>query len=375
MQKNLFWEASIKELKDGFIEKDNCYICLLCGEMFEKGIIYPEDGVLYEAEKYMRVHIEHKHHSVFEYIIHLDKDMTGLSDHQKKLLQLFYQGKSDKEIQKEMGIGSTSTIRNHRHTLKKKERQAKMLLTLMELVKENDKRQRENHSFETIPILNGRYNIPKNEYKDILNKNFPEGFNGPLRTFNLKEKQKVVVLNEIAKRFNKQLIYTEKDVNEILKPLYHDYIGLRRYLVDYGFLDRKSDGSEYWVKVSSKRRGMKSMGRKKELKQIYKETETKAGVYQVKNIKNEKILIGSTMNIKTLNGLRFMLKNGNNPNKTLQKEWNEFGEDAFVIEVLEELKTEETERTKIKKELEKLEEKWLEKLNPYGERGYNRKNK
>lgn len=66
-----------------------------------------------------------------------------------------------------------------------------------------------------------------------------------------------------------------------------------------------------------------------------------------------------------------MLKNGGNPNKTLQNEWDEFGEGAFVIEVLEELKTEETERSKIKKELEKLEEKWLVKLKPYGENGYN----
>lgn len=201
--------------------------------------------------------------------------------------------------------------------------------------------------------------------------NFPKGLNGPLRTLNVKEKQKIVVLNEIAKRFDKRLIYSEQEVNEMLKPVYHDYIGLRRYLVDYGFLDRQSDGSEYWVKMSSERRGTKSMDRKKELRKIYKDLKTKAGVYQVKNTKNGKIFVGSTMDIKTLNGLRFMLKNGGNPNKTLQNEWDEFGEGAFVIEVLEELKTEETERSKIKKELEKLEEKWLVKLKPYGENGYN----
>jgi hypothetical protein len=52
------------------------------------------------------------------------------------------------------------------------------------------------------------------------------------------------------------------------------------------------------------------MDRKKELKQLYKETTIEAGVYKIKNILNEKIFIGSTPNLKTLNGIKFMLENG-----------------------------------------------------------------
>ncbi len=63
------------------------------------------------------------------------KEQTGLSDQQSKLLSLIYAGKSDKEIQQELKIGSMSTIRNHRFSLRKKERQAKTLLALMNLVK------------------------------------------------------------------------------------------------------------------------------------------------------------------------------------------------------------------------------------------------
>src|SRR5690606_28337298 len=88
--------------------------------------------------RYARMHIEVTHKSVFEYLIELDKKLTGLTDHQNQLLRLFYQGKSDKEVQEAMVIGSTSTIRHHRFALKEKERQAKVFLTMMELLREKD---------------------------------------------------------------------------------------------------------------------------------------------------------------------------------------------------------------------------------------------
>ena len=244
-----FWNASLEELKSGYIEEENHYICLLCGKYFEKGIVYPEDGVLYESERYVRVHIEKAHHSVFEYLINLDKKLSGLTDHQKSLLQLFYQGKSDKEVQAEMGIGSSSTIRNHRFVLKEKERQAKVFLAMMELLRKKD---RYDPGFvnvhKTARMLDDRYNITHEEKEAILTKYFPAGIKGPLKAFSRQEKHKLVVLREIAGRFEPGRIYREKEINEILKAAYDDYVTLRRYLIDYGFLDRKPDGSEYWVK-------------------------------------------------------------------------------------------------------------------------------
>ncbi len=115
-----FWNSSLEELKQGYIQEHDSYICLLCGKKVEKGVVYPQEGVLYEAERYMRIHIEGTHQSVFDYLIGLDKKLTGLTDHQNLLLRLFYQGKSDKEVQAKMGIGSTSTIRHHRFALKEK---------------------------------------------------------------------------------------------------------------------------------------------------------------------------------------------------------------------------------------------------------------
>ncbi|WP_313506379.1 hypothetical protein [Brevibacillus laterosporus] len=128
-----------KKLKSGYTQDEDHYICLLCGKQIEKGIIYPEDGIFYEAGRYIRVHIESAHQSVFEHLINLNKKMTGLSDHQSNLLQLFYKRRSDKEVQQELGIGSASTIRNHRSMLKEKERQVKVFLVMMELLKEKEK--------------------------------------------------------------------------------------------------------------------------------------------------------------------------------------------------------------------------------------------
>ncbi|MEI7615418.1 MAG: DUF2087 domain-containing protein [Actinomycetota bacterium] len=245
----MFWSADFKELKKGYAEEEEKFICLLCGKEISKGIVYPEDEILYEPEKYMQVHIAKSHISVFDYLINMDKKFTGLTEHQTKLIKLFYSGKSDSQIQKEMDISGSSTIRNHRFVLKEKERQSKIFIALMDLLKEKDKNA---PSFVEVPktakMLDERYNVTVEEKENILKKYFPDGRDGFLKTFVLKEKQKFVVLGEIIKRFEAQKIYTEKEVNEIIKTAYFDYVTVRRFLIEYGFLDRKPNGSEYWLK-------------------------------------------------------------------------------------------------------------------------------
>ncbi|MNJ02211.1 hypothetical protein D3C73_1620960 [compost metagenome] len=66
----------------------------------------------------------------------------------------------------------------------------------------------------------------------------------------MQEKSKLIILREIASsRFDAGQSYKEKEVNEILEKVYHDYVTLRRYLIEYGFMDREPDGSKYWLKV------------------------------------------------------------------------------------------------------------------------------
>ena len=113
------------------------------------------------------------------------------------------------------------------------------------------------------------------------------------------------------------------------------------------------------------------MDRKRLLKEQYKEIKIEAGIYQIRNIHNEKVYVDSTRNLKTLNGKLFMLKTGNSFIDKLQKDLTEFGGDAFVLEVLEVLEKKEDAFFDEKDALKKLKAKWLEKLQPFGDRGYN----
>lgn len=49
-------------------------------------------------------------------------------------------------------------------------------------------------------------------------------------------------------------------------------------------------------------KGERKLNRKKELKQLYKETEIEGGIYCIRNIKNEKVYVESTRNFKTMSG-------------------------------------------------------------------------
>ncbi|MEK3886705.1 GIY-YIG nuclease family protein [Bacillus sp. FSL K6-3431] len=114
------------------------------------------------------------------------------------------------------------------------------------------------------------------------------------------------------------------------------------------------------------------MDRKKQLKQLYKEITVEAGVYQIKNNENGKIFVGSTKNLKTLNGIKFSLENDAYMNKTLQADWLQFGKDAFSFDILDTLKKKDDPYFNEKEALLELENKWLNQLQPYGEQGYNK---
>lgn len=112
--------------------------------------------------------------------------------------------------------------------------------------------------------------------------------------------------------------------------------------------------------------------RRTELKQAYKEMKTEGGVFQIKNTVNGKVLVTATPNLKTMEGKRFQLRMGSHKNAELQAEWKQFGEDAFEFEVLEVVEDNVESALARQEALRLLEERWLDKLQPYGDRGYNR---
>lgn len=116
--------------------------------------------------------------------------------------------------------------------------------------------------------------------------------------------------------------------------------------------------------------------KRKELKREYKRDLTQMGVFQIRNTVNEKVFVGSSLNLPGIkNRHEFQLKMGGHPNKRLQAEYNEFGSDKFVFEILEELLPRTEPNYDYRADLTFLEDLWLEKLEPYGECGYNEKKK
>ena len=55
----------------------------------------------------------------------------------------------------------------------------------------------------------------------------------------------IVVLEWLVTLFERDHVYTEPEINEILKQRYEDYASLRRDLVDMGYLRRDRSGSKY----------------------------------------------------------------------------------------------------------------------------------
>jgi DNA-binding CsgD family transcriptional regulator len=246
----LFFQATPAELAQGLVQDadDAARTCLICGERFEDGRVYALEGGLFEASRAATEHVRLRHGPPSAWLLALDKRLTGLTDTQTKLFACLLGGMDDRRTAQELGITS-STVRNHRFQLREREKQARVFLALMSLLERVPKGGEELvENRRTATMVDERWAITEEEFADTTHTYFPEGPEGPLRDFPAKEKRKLVVLMQLAKRFAPDRRYTEKEVNEVLKAAWPDFATLRRYLIEYGFLDRERDGSAYWVK-------------------------------------------------------------------------------------------------------------------------------
>lgn len=256
-EEDYFWKATVCELKQGyyFNKEINSFTCLICGKTFEQGIIYPVGEVYCTAEKAVESHLAEKHNSMFEYFLEMGKVYTGLTENQKELMKMFYEGYADKEIAEQTGVTSTSTIRNQRFSMNEKYKQAKIIVAMTELLEEKKIKNKQNRKKEnlisihrTATSIDERYAITQAERDEVIQRYFDDNNNLIVKAFPAKEKKKIIILQHIMKEFVSTRSYKEAEVNEIIKKFYSDYVTVRRYLVQYGFLDRKNDGAEYWIK-------------------------------------------------------------------------------------------------------------------------------
>ncbi|WP_318618287.1 DUF2087 domain-containing protein [Sporosarcina sp. YIM B06819] len=95
--------------------------------------------------------------------------------------------------------------------------------------------------------MDERFLITDKEREKVLGNYFKQGVNGPLDVFPSKEKRKYIIAQEVIKRFDGGQVYLEKEVNEMLKTVHEDFATIRRFLIDYRFMNRSDDGREYWI--------------------------------------------------------------------------------------------------------------------------------
>jgi hypothetical protein len=109
----------------------------------------------------------------------------------------------------------------------------------------------------------------------------------------------------------------------------------------------------------------------KKLKQEYKQAIRPMGVFQIRNLVNEKIFVVGGIDLAgAINRHKFALGAGGHQNQLLQKDWNNQGADRFAFETLDQMNPSDNPRDS-RKDLAFLEQMWIEKLQPFGERGYN----
>jgi hypothetical protein len=110
---------------------------------------------------------------------------------------------------------------------------------------------------------------------------------------------------------------------------------------------------------------------KAQIKRNYKQTPTPMGVYRIRNLVSGKAFVGCSRNLPgKLNGHRFQLEIGSHPNKALQKDFSELGQDQFAFEALDYLEPKSDPSCDYAEDLRELEEMWRAKLLRSGQEFY-----
>jgi len=208
---------------------------------------------------------------------------------------------------------------------------------------------------------------------------------GRLEKLPTQHKKRLIVLEQFAARFVPEQRYSEQEVTGLIMPLFDDYCTIRRLLVDEGMIRR--DGTAYWregkpgdqaepqvapPQVGKGSECVRKDAKRAEIKRVYKQNRPDMGIYQLRNKVNGKVFVESSQNLEgTRNSRLFQLRMGKIVfNRDLQEDLNRYGADSFEFSVLEVLARPEAGEN-AEQLLAALELYWLEKLQPFGERGYN----
>lgn len=246
MNTTIHTAASVKELKQGWMEDHPSHsrICVHCGKRFSRGRVYPYGNELLSCRAAADRHVREAHGSAFEAILEAGKAATGLSEVHETVLRGLYNGSDDGELAKALGDKALSTVRSHRRNLRLRAAEARFFLAAMELAEERTRDESRFIDFgPDLPVHDERADVTGDEAAAI-EKSFMRP-DGTLSRIPPKEKQKLVVLRRLAELFERGRDYSDAEVRSLLGAVHEDHALLRRYLVDYRFIERDGEGRRY----------------------------------------------------------------------------------------------------------------------------------
>lgn len=205
---------------------------------------------------------------------------------------------------------------------------------------------------------------------------------GRLEKLPAQRKKRLIVLEHFAGRFELQRRYNETEVTGLILPLYDDYCAIRRLLVDEGLIRR--EGTTYWreketdampepsVLTEAPVQKRKTENNRKELIRTYKQNQPDMGIFQIRCNANDKLYVAASCNLEgERNSRLFQLRMGKIVfSRELQQDLKTHGADQFEFSTLAVLDPPQP-GDDVDKQLTALELHWLEKLQPFDERGYN----
>ncbi len=136
--------CSLEELIRGYIydEEERMFKCIFCDEFFYEDKIYisKTSKSLINSRGAIIEHMEVDHGGVFNYLINLDKSLTGLTDRQKEIIEVLFL--EDDNLKASKIVGTTpATIRSYKYKNRERARQSKIFLAITYLndIKDRDK--------------------------------------------------------------------------------------------------------------------------------------------------------------------------------------------------------------------------------------------
>ncbi len=229
----------------GYRETEHAFYCMHCAKRVDKNEVFPLNGRWFVAEEKIKEHLRTYHRSAVDALFEKGHKALGLTENQFETLHGQYQGLTDEEILQQSTAKSLSTIRQYRFQVRERYRQAVQLVALLEAMEQADLgNEKEIH--QGAKQVDERYAITSEERQNILDNYMKEG---KIHTMPRKEKRKIVLLQEVIKELSTDKQYSEKELNEWLKEKHEDFVALRRYLIEYGLMERTADGAAYWVSV------------------------------------------------------------------------------------------------------------------------------